>query len=157
MPRQCLWHSFPLCLSLHSFAFPFAFSFPPSLLLLTHSTDRVTQVQLLADGSMTFISDSTMAVDVKGSWRPAEGGKVGFLMERFYATNADSKYSMIRLYEGVITVSDKSIRGEGKIEQEKYDSLFPCGFFSLISVDDGPDDFFEKLAPGHTVMKGVDQ
>ncbi|KAM3576962.1 hypothetical protein VYU27_001104 [Nannochloropsis oceanica] len=58
-------------------------------------TDRVTQVQLLADGSMSFISDSTMAVDVKGSWKPAEGGKVSFLVERFYATSAmDSKYSM---------------------------------------------------------------
>jgi len=125
--------------------------------LSTHSTDRVTQVQLLADGSMSFISDSTMAVDVQGSWRPAEGGKVAFLVERFYATNADSKYSMVRIYEGIITVSDKSIRGEGKIEQEKYDSLFPCGFFSLISVDDCPDDFFEKLGPGHAVVRGVDQ
>ncbi|TFJ87734.1 hypothetical protein NSK_001084 [Nannochloropsis salina CCMP1776] len=121
------------------------------------NTDRVTQVELRGDGSVSFISDSTNAVDVQGSWRPGDEGKVGFLLERFYSDSGDSKYSMTRIYEGIITISGTSIRGEGRIEMEKYNDLFTCGFFSLISVDDDPDDFFEKLKPGHTVMQGIDQ
>ena len=82
---------------------------------------------------------------------PPPPQKVGFLLERFYTTNSDSSYSMTRIYEGTIIVSGRSIRGEGKIEMEKYDSLFTCGFFSLITTDDGDDAFFDHLAPGHTV------
>ena len=104
-----------------------------------------------------MLSDSTNAVSIQGNWKPAEDGKVGFILERFYSDSGDSSYSMTRIYEGVVTVSGTSIRGEGKIEMEKYSDVFTCGFFSLISVDDGPDPFFENLGPGHTVMKGVDQ
>lgn len=80
---------------------------------------------------------------------------MGFLLERFYSEG----YSMKRFYQGTITVStiSNSIRGEGKIEQEKYSDMIQCGFFSLITLDDAADDFFEKLGPGHTVMQGVDQ
>lgn len=39
---------------------------------------------------------------------------------------------------------------------EKYSSMITCGYFSLVSVDDAPDDI-DKLGGGHAVLEGVDQ
>ncbi len=58
--------------------------------------------------------------------------------------------------QGHVTISGSNIRGEGKIEQEKYSDLFTCGFFSIISVDDAADDI-DQLGGGHAVVQGVDQ
>lgn len=35
------------------------------------NTDRVTQVQLEPDGSLSMLSDSTSAVKIEGAWKPA--------------------------------------------------------------------------------------
>ena len=48
----------------------------------SRSTDRVTQVELLPDGSVQMISDSTNAMSISGAWRPGDGDKFGFILER---------------------------------------------------------------------------
>jgi hypothetical protein len=49
------------------------------------------------------------------------------------------------VYEGEFIQSGRSIRGEGKVEQEKYGDMITCGYFSLITMDDGPDEVFDTV------------
>lgn len=63
------------------------------------TTERVTQVQLNPDGTLSMLSDNTNAVAIQGNWRPAEGDKFGFILERIYNDSGDSTYSMTRIYE----------------------------------------------------------
>lgn len=85
-----------------------------------------------------------------------DGDKCGFILERIYQGSGDGTYSLTRIYEGHITIKNKSILGEGKIEMEKYSDLITVGFFSIVSIDDERDDI-DKLGGGHAVLEGVDQ
>lgn len=69
--------------------------------------------------------------------------KFALLLERFYEETPGSGYAFSRLYEGefIHGEASRTIRGEGKIEQEKYNEFFPCGYFSMVTLDDGEDEF----------------
>lgn len=88
--------------------------------------------------------------------QPQDGDKCGFILERLYQGSGEGTYSVTRIYEGHIKVTNKSILGEGKIEMEKYSDLITVGFFSIVSIDDERDDI-DKLGGGHAVLEGVDQ
>lgn len=120
------------------------------------SDERVTQVRLNPDGSISLISCNTQAVDIKGNWRPGDGDKVGFILERIYPGSGDGTYSLTRIYEGHVSIKSNAVLGEGKIEMEKYSDLITVGFFSIVSINDERDDI-DKLGGGHAVLQGVDQ
>lgn len=108
------------------------------------STERFIQVQFAPDGTFNLVTDSTNAVNLLGTWQQIGDGKLVFVLERFYEEGT-SKYSLTRLYEGEFIVAGRSVRGEGKVEMEKYKDVIPVGHFSIITIDDGPDELFDKV------------
>lgn len=131
------------------------------------STERMCQITFQENGVITWARkyDSTSPKDLTGSWTDRSSSntemKVAILLNRHYSDDKVStlgkegkegregkdgntiNYKMERFYEATYHLSTEdlsSIRGEGKIEQERYSDLIPCGYFSFVTVDDPPDE-----------------
>jgi len=130
------------------------------------ATERVCNIRLNPDGTVSLVGsyESTNAKEISGTWTSRGENKIALLLNRHYVTDtADLKeersYTMERIYEGEFHVTKglSSIRGQGKIEQEKYSDIFSCGIFSFVTTDD-EDDFLEKTngATHHTDPIGTE-
>lgn len=122
-------------------------------------TERVSKITFKTDGSLCLKGeyDSTNAKEITGSWKDRGENKIAFLLNRHYKTDTignlkeERTYTLERIYEGTYHPSKElsSIRGEGKIEQEKYSDIFACGIFSFVTEDDDDDDgLFKKTTSG---------
>jgi len=121
-------------------------------------TERVSKITFKTDGTLCLEDDydSTNAKEITGSWKDRGENKIAFLLNRHYSTDTtgtlkeERTYILERIYEGTYHPSKElsSIRGEGKIEQEKYSDIFACGIFSFVTVDDDDDGFFMKTTSG---------
>lgn len=130
-------------------------------------TERVCNIRLNIDGTVSMVGsyESTNAKEISGSWTSRGEDKIALLLNRHYVTDTtghlkeERNYTMERIYEGKFHVTKglSSIRGEGKIEQEKYSDVFACGIFSFVTTDDD-DDFLVKTngATHHTDPIGTE-